>query len=63
MKTLIAVVNWLVVLVLTAGGIVFLSAALRKEFWKSKSESITYGSIGIVCLIFAILLAVSILIG
>lgn len=62
MKTLIAVVNWLVVLILAIGGIVFLSAALRKEFWKTKEESATYGVIGIVCTIFAIFLAVSLLI-
>lgn len=62
MKTLITAINWFTAIILATGGIVFLSAALRKEFWKTKEESVTYGVIGIVCTVFAILLAVSLLI-
>lgn len=55
MKVLIAFINWGIVAVMAVGGIVFLAEALRKNSYLPVSERLTFGAIGISCILIGAL--------
>lgn len=53
-------INWMIVLVMTGGGIVFLVEAFRKDLFKTFSEAETFGSIGTLCVMIGMLFLLNI---
>lgn len=53
-------INWIIVLVMTGGGIVFIAEAFRNDRFKTASGAATFGAIGTLCVMIGMLFLLNI---